>query len=162
MTASAKIKPCLWFDGRAEEAANFYVSLFPGSAIGSVSRWSEGGPYPAGTALMVEFTLSGQPFQALNGGPDHRPNIAVSLSIDCETESEVDHYWYALIAEGGAESRCGWLTDRFGFSWQVVPRGLGALMGDPDQARAGRATKAMMAMTKLDLAAMRAAADGEG
>lgn len=162
VAVATKIKPCLWFDGRAEEAANLYVSLFPDSAIGMVSRWGEGGPYPAGTALMVEFTLSGQRFQALNGGAEHKPTSALSLSIDCETEAEVDHYWNALVADGGEEGRCGWLTDRFGFSWQVVPRGLGALMGDPDRARAGRASRAMMAMRKLDLSAMRAAADGNG
>ena len=102
MTISANIKPCLWFDGRAEEAANLYVSLFPDSSIGMISRWGDGGPYPAGTALMVEFNLGGQRFQALNGGAARTPSSAVSLSIDCETEAEVDHYWNGLVADGRA------------------------------------------------------------
>ncbi len=157
----SKIAPCLWFDGQAEEAARFYVSLFPDAAIGAVSRYGAGAPFPAGTALMVEFSLSGQRFQALNGGPNFAFNEAVSLSISCKDAGEVDHYWTALIADGGEEGRCGWLKDRFGVSWQVVPDGLGALISDPDPARAGRAVQAMRAMKKLDLAAMRAAAEGK-
>ena len=154
------IAPCLWFNGQAEEAATFYVSLFPDAAIGAVSRYGAGAPFPPGTALMVEFSLFGQRFQALNGGPHFAFNAAISLSIACESEEEVDRYWDALTADGGEEGRCGWLKDRFGVSWQVVPDGLGALMSDPDSARAGRAAQAMMAMNKLDLAAMRAAAEG--
>ena len=115
-------------------------------------------PFPAGTALMVEFTLMGQRFQALNGGPQFPFTEAISMSISCKDAAEVDRYWNALTA-GGAEGRCGWLKDRFGVSWQVVPDGLGALLSDPDQKRAARATQAMMAMTKLDLGALRAAAD---
>ena len=155
----SKIAPCLWFNGQAEEAAKFYVSLFPDSTIGAVSRYGAGAPFPAGTALMVEFRLFGQRLQALNGGPQFTFSEAVSLSIDATDEAEVDRYWAALIADGGEESQCGWLKDRFGVSWQIVPRGLGALLSDPDPARADRATQAMMAMKKLDLAAMRAAAD---
>ncbi len=156
----SKIAPCLWFNGQAEEAANFYVSLFPEAAIGNISRYGAGAPFPAGTALMVEFTLAGQRFQALNGGPQFTLSEAVSLSISARDAAEVDHFWSALTADGGAESRCGWLRDRFGVSWQVVPQGLGAVLGDPDPARAGRAMRAMMGMKKLDIAAMRAAADG--
>lgn len=156
----SKIAPCLWFDGKAEEAANFYVSLFPDAAILTVSHYGEGAPFPAGTAMMVEFRLAGQRFQALDGGPQFKFSEAVSMSIDCEDAAEVDRYWNALTAAGGAEGPCGWLKDRFGVSWQVVPQGLGALVSDPDPARAARALQAMFGMKKLDLAAMRAAADG--
>lgn len=156
----SKIAPCLWFDGQAEEAANLYVSLFPDTAILSVSRYGDGAPFPAGTALLVEFQLAGQRFQALNGGPHYKFNEAVSLSIDCKDAAEVDRYWEALSGNGGSEGPCGWLKDRFGVSWQVVPEGLGALISDPDPARARRAMHAMMGMKKLDLAAMRAAAEG--
>jgi predicted 3-demethylubiquinone-9 3-methyltransferase (glyoxalase superfamily) len=157
----SKIAPCLWFDGQAEDAAKFYVSLFPDAGITAVSRYGADAPFAKGTALVVEFTLAGQRFQALNGGPHYAMTPGISLSIACKDAAEVDHYWNALTADGGKESRCGWLTDRFGVPWQVVPDGLGALMSDPDPARARRATQAMMTMTKLDLAAMRAAADGE-
>ena len=156
----SKITPCLWFDGGAEEAANFYVSLFPDSAILAVSRYGEGAPFPAGTVMVVEFELAGQRFQALNGGPQYKFTEAVSLSIDCKDAAEVDHYWEGLIQGSADEGRCGWLKDRFGVSWQVVPAGLEALIIDPDPARAQRAIQAMMGMKKLDLAAMRAAADG--
>ncbi len=153
------IAPCLWFNGEAETAAAFYVGLLPDSAITTVSRYGDGGPFAPGTALMVEFRLAGRRFQALNGGPQHRHSEALSLSIAARDEAEVDRLWAALTSGGGVEGRCGWLKDRFGVSWQVVPTGLGALLGDPDRARAGRAMRAMMTMRKLDLAAMRAAAD---
>jgi predicted 3-demethylubiquinone-9 3-methyltransferase (glyoxalase superfamily) len=155
----SKIAPCLWFNGEAEEAAKFYVSLFPNSAILAVSHYGEGAPFPAGTAMMVEFQLSGQRFQALNGGPGLPFTDAVSLSIDCEDQAEVDRYWDALLSGGGREVQCGWLKDRFGFSWQVVPSGLDVLIADPDPQRAQRALQAMFGMKKLDLAAMRKAAD---
>ena len=158
----SKIAPCLWFNGEAEEAARFYVDLFPGAAIGTISRYGSGAPFPAGTALLVEFTLAGQRYQALNGGPQYRFNEAVSLSVACEDAVEVDRYWSRLTADGGEEGRCGWLKDRFGVSWQIVPDGLGAVLSDPDKARSQRAMQAMMGMKKLDLAAMRAAADGAG
>lgn len=154
----SKIAPCLWFNGEAEEAANFYMSIFPDAGITMISRYGEGMPFPAGTAMMVEFTLAGQRFQALNGGPQYTLTEAVSLSISCKDMGEVDHYWYALTA-GGSESMCGWLKDRFGVSWQVVPEGIGTLMSDPDDGRRARAAQAMMGMRKLDLAAMLAAAD---
>lgn len=156
----SKISPCLWFNGEAEQAARFYVALFPNSAIGAVSRYGEGAPFAAGTAMMVEFSLFGQPYQALNGGPQFTHSEAISLSVACHDQAEVDHYWQALTADGGAESRCGWCKDKWGVSWQIVPDGLGALMSDPDPVRRGRAAQAMMAMKKLDLPAMRAAADG--
>jgi predicted 3-demethylubiquinone-9 3-methyltransferase (glyoxalase superfamily) len=155
----SKIAPCLWFNGEAEEAANFYVSLFPDSAILAVSRYGQGAPFPAGTAMMVEFQIAGQRFQAMNGGPGLPFTDAVSLSIDCNDQAEVDRYWDALIRDSGSEGRCGWLKDRFGVSWQVVPAGLGALIADPDAGRAHRALQAMLGMKKLDIAAMRAAAD---
>jgi len=154
------IAPCLWFDGQAEAAANFYVSLFPAAAIDTVSRYGAGAPFPAGTALMVEFHLLGQRFQALNGGPQFSFTEAISLSIPCKDAGEVDHYWAALIADGGQEGHCGWLKDRYGVSWQVVPDGLGELVSDPDPVRAERAMRALMTMKKLDLAAIRAAAEG--
>ncbi len=157
----AQIAPCLWFNGEAEDAATFYVSLFPDAAITAVARYGEGGPFPAGTALMIEFRLAGRRFQALNGGPQFKHSEAMSLSIAARNAAEVDHFWDALTRDGGKESRCGWLKDRFGVSWQVVPDGLGDLMCDPDPARVARATAAMTRMTKLDLGAMRAAAQGE-
>ena len=157
----SKIAPCLWFNGEAEEAANFYVSLFPDAKITAISRYGTGAPFPAGTALMVEFNLAGQRFQALNGGPNFTHSEAISLSIGAKDADEVDHYWNALSANGGSESRCGWLKDRYGVSWQVGPDGLGKVLSDPDPARAARAMRAMMQMKKLDLAAMRAAAQAD-
>jgi predicted 3-demethylubiquinone-9 3-methyltransferase (glyoxalase superfamily) len=162
----SKIAPCLWFDGEAEEAARFYVSLFPESEIRTISRYGESTNlpvhFPPGTALMVEFTLAGERFQALNGGPHFHHSEAISFSIRAKDAAEVDHYWNALTADGGTEGQCGWLKDRFGVSWQVVPEGLEELMCDPDPARRKSAVEAMMEMKKLDLASMRAAADGEG
>jgi predicted 3-demethylubiquinone-9 3-methyltransferase (glyoxalase superfamily) len=147
--------PCLWFDDRAEEAADFYTAVFPGSAVTWVSR------RPDGTALMVGFHLSGQPYQALNGGhrPEHPFTEAISFSIACADQAEVDHYWDALTA-GGREAPCGWLTDRFGVSWQVVPARLGELLGDPDPERAQRALQAMLGMRRIVVAELERAADG--
>jgi len=160
----SKIAPCLWFNGEAEEAAKLYVSLFPGSKIDKVSRYQNETrlpvSFPNGTALLVEFTLAGQRFQALNGGPQFQHSEALSLSISCRDSKEVDHYWNGLTAKGGSEGPCGWVKDRFGVSWQVVPEGLGDLMTDPDPVRRDRALQTMLKMKKLDLAAMRAAADG--
>ena len=146
------IKPCLWFDGAALAAAEFYVSVFPESRITEVSRLADG------SVLLVSFELNGRPFQALNGGPQFAFTEAISLSIPCATQDKSDHYWDVLTADG-AESQCGWLKDRYGVSWQVVPDGLGELLGDPDPERAARALQAMLGMKRLDLAAMRAAAD---
>lgn len=152
----SKITPCLWFNGEAEEAANLYASLFPDSAIDAVSRYGENMPMPAGTAMMVEFTLSGQRFQALNGGPQFPHSEAISLSISCADQAEVDHYWEGLRANGGSESFCGWLKDRFGVSWQVVPRRMIALQeqGGPG---VGRMMQKMMTMRKLEIAPLEAA-----
>ncbi len=147
------ITPCLWFDSNGLEAAEFYVSLFPDSHIDGVM------PGPDGSPLMIHFTLMGSSFQALNGGPVFEFTEAVSMVIPCATQAEVDHYWSALT-DGGQESMCGWLKDRFGLSWQVVPSELGSILGDPDPQRAARATEAMMQMHKLDVDALRAAADG--
>jgi predicted 3-demethylubiquinone-9 3-methyltransferase (glyoxalase superfamily) len=157
----SKIAACLWFNGEAEHAAQFYVSLFEDASIGDVSRYSENMPFSAGTALMVEFTLFGQRYQALNGGPNFPHSEAISLSVSCADQAEVDHYWQALTAHGGAESMCGWCKDRWGVSWQIVPQGLGALMTDPDPGRRSRAVQAMMGMKKLNLAAIEAAVRGD-
>lgn len=155
---SQKIAPFLWFDTQAEEAAELYTSVFPNSRIVNVTHYTEAGPRPAGTVMTVEFELDGQRIVALNGSPQFTFNEAISLQIDCEDQEEVDHYWKRL-SEGGEEGPCGWLKDRFGLSWQVVPRGLKELVGDPDPARAQRAMEAMFKMKKIDLAAMREAAD---
>jgi predicted 3-demethylubiquinone-9 3-methyltransferase (glyoxalase superfamily) len=152
------ITPMLWFDTQAEEAARFYTSLFPNSRITAVSHYGEAGPRPAGTVLTVAFELDGQPFTALNGGPEFTFSEAISFVIDCKDQDEVDYYWDKL-SDGGLEHNCGWVKDRFGLWWQVVPSELPALIGDPDPARAQRAMQAMLQMYKLDVAALRAAAD---
>lgn len=159
MSKVQKITPFFWFDGNAEEAAAYYVSIFPDSRITSVSRWPEGGPVPAGTALGVEFELAGQKFSALNGGPQYKFSPATSMFISCEDQAEVDHYWDKLLA-GGTASQCGWLDDKFGLTWQVVPTALTRLLGHPDKAVAGRVMQAMMGMVKLDVAGLEAAARG--
>ena len=155
----SKIAPCLWFNGQAEEAANFYVSLFENSEISNISRWGKVGPFPEGTALMVEFCLAGQRYQALNGGPQFQHSEAISLSVSAKDSAEVDRLWNDLIADGGSEGRCGWLKDRFGVSWQIVPDGLAKLLSDSDPARAKGAMDAMLSMSKLDIEAMKIAAD---
>jgi predicted 3-demethylubiquinone-9 3-methyltransferase (glyoxalase superfamily) len=152
---------CLWFDGRAEDAARYYVSVFKNSGLGRIVRNNDAGHAPAGTVLTVEFTANGQKFLALNGGPEFRFTEAVSFQIMCEDQEEVDHYWDELTADGGEEGPCGWLKDRFGLSWQVVPRELLDLVADPDQERAARATRVMYTMHRLDLAALKRAHAGE-
>ncbi len=154
-----KTVPFLWFDGRAEQAAQQYTSIFPRSSIGHVSRYGPDNHGDEGSVMTVEFTLDGQPFVGLNGGPLYTFTEAISFQIPCEDQDEVDHYWDRL-SEGGEPGQCGWLKDRFGVSWQVVPTALGALLGDPDPDRAQRAVQAMLAMTKLDIAQLREAADG--
>jgi predicted 3-demethylubiquinone-9 3-methyltransferase (glyoxalase superfamily) len=154
----SNLTPCLWFDTEGEDAAKFYTSLFPNSKITDVSHYGEAGPRPAGTVMTVGFELDGRPFQALNGGPDFPFTEAFSLSIDCADQDEVDYYWDNLGA-GGEEGPCGWLKDRFGLSWQVVPRRLVELLKDPDQARAQRAMAAMLGMKKIVVAEVEAAAD---
>ncbi len=156
----AQLTTCLWFNGEAEEAADLYVSLFPDSQVTNVSRYGAGAPFPEGTALMVEFVLAGSTYQALNGGPQYTHSEAFSTAVLCEDQTEVDRYWDGLTANGGEEGRCGWLKDRFGVSWQVVPRRLGELLSDPDQARAGRVLQAMLGMSRLVVAELEAAAQG--
>jgi predicted 3-demethylubiquinone-9 3-methyltransferase (glyoxalase superfamily) len=153
-----QLVPNLWFDDQALEAAEFYVSIFPNSRIVDVSRYTEAGPRPAGTVMVVEFELNGNRLVAINGGPEHAPSIATSLQIRCDDQEEIDQYWERLT-DGGEEGPCGWLKDRFGFSWQVTPAAIGELFtGDPGRAR--RAAQAMFEMKKLDIEALRAAADG--
>jgi predicted 3-demethylubiquinone-9 3-methyltransferase (glyoxalase superfamily) len=154
-----KIIPNLWFDTEAEAAAEHYVSIFPNSKIVSVAHYPENAPGPAGTVMTVEWELDGQRFVGINGGPQFTFDEAVSFQIDCQDQAEVDYYWERLI-DGGEEGQCGWLKDRFGVSWQVVPAGMEELFSDPDKGRAQRAMQAMLGMKKLDVAALRAAADG--
>jgi predicted 3-demethylubiquinone-9 3-methyltransferase (glyoxalase superfamily) len=158
----SKIAPCLWFDeSKAEEAARFYTSIFPNSRIDNVFRSPADTPSgPAGAVLTVDFTLDGQKFIGLNGGPDFKFNEAISFSIDCQDQGEVDRYWEALVQGGGEYSVCGWLKDRFGVSWQVVPRQLNEYLQGPDREGARRAMEAMLQMTKLDVEKLREAYEG--
>lgn len=157
------ITPFLWFDTEAEAAANFYVAIFADSAITSVSRYGEEGREihgkAPGTAMVVSFRLRGEPFMALNGGPNFRFSEAISFVVHCATQAEVDHFWEKL-GEGGQPGQCGWLKDRYGVSWQIVPDALGALLQDKDRAAAGRAMNAMLRMSKLDIAALERAFAG--
>ncbi|MDF6019330.1 VOC family protein [Streptomyces sp. JH34] len=149
-----KIRPCLWFDGQAQEAAEFYVSVFGGdSRVVEVTRTTEAAPGQTGTVLTVDFVLASQEYLGLNGGPQFHFSEAVSLSVDCVDQEEVDRLW-AKLTEGGEESMCGWLKDRYGLSWQIVPRALPELLSGPDRARADRAMKVMMGMRKLDVQAL--------
>lgn len=150
---------CLWFDGQAEEAANHYLSIFKNSRRGSVSHYTGAGPGPAGSVLAVEFELNGQKFVAVNGGPQFTFNEAVSLQIHCADQDEVDYYWDRLT-EGGEGVACGWLRDRYGLSWQVIPSGLTDMISGPDQEKATRTTRAMHSMIKLDKAALQRAYEG--
>ena len=154
-----RIIPNLWFDGQAEEAAQFYTSIFKNSRITSTSRYPENGPGEAGTVMTVEWDLDGQHFVGINGGPQFPFTEAISLQINCAGQDEVDFYWERLT-DGGEEGQCGWLKDRYGVSWQVVPDGMDAVFSDPDPERASRAMQAMLGMRKLDVAALKAAADG--
>ena len=155
----SKVTPFLWFDGQAEQAAAFYVSLFPNSRIVNVTRCGDAGPGPKGTAMTVLFELDGRPFIALNGGPHFKFTEAISFSVSCDGQEEVDRYWAALT-EGGEEGRCGWLKDRWGLSWQVTPTALGQMLSDPDPVRSRRAMESMLTMKKIDIAALRRACDG--
>jgi predicted 3-demethylubiquinone-9 3-methyltransferase (glyoxalase superfamily) len=152
----------LWFDTEGEQAAQFYTGIFKDSRLGEVSRYGDAGPRPAGLAMVVEFELNGQKFAALNGGPEHRispESAAISFSIPCADQAEVDYYWERLTA-GGQEVACGWLTDKYGLSWQVIPNAFGAMMRDPDQEKVQRTMSAMLKMTKLDVAELQRAFDG--
>ena len=152
-----KITPCLWFDTEGEEAARFYTSVFPNSRIADVARYGEAGPREAGTVMAVSFELDGQKFVALNGGPQFTFSEAISFQVSCEDQEEVDFYWDAL-SEGGEEGPCGWLKDRFGLSWQIVPTALIRLLGDPDREKAQRVMAAMLQMKKLEIAELEQAA----
>ena len=154
-----RITPFLWFDNNAEEAMNFYVSVFKNSKVLRVTRYGEAGPGPAGTVMTAEFELDGQPFVGLNGGPHFKFTEAVSFTVKCETQEEVDHYWETL-SEGGQKSRCGWLKDKFGLSWQVEPSILGDLMADEDPEKAKRVMEAMLKMDKIDIEPLKRAYDG--
>jgi predicted 3-demethylubiquinone-9 3-methyltransferase (glyoxalase superfamily) len=155
-----EITPFLWFDDKAEEAMNFYVSIFKNSKIGSVSRYGDAGPGPKGTVMVATFQLDGQEFMALNGGPHFKFTEAVSFVVNCETQEEVDEYWEKL-SEGGEKSRCGWLKDKYGLSWQVVPTILGELMQDKDPERSKRVTEAMLQMDKIDIKTLKQAYEGK-
>jgi predicted 3-demethylubiquinone-9 3-methyltransferase (glyoxalase superfamily) len=161
----SKIAPCLWFDDRAEEAAKFYVATFrdcgQDAAIGEIMRYGDTGPRPKGTVLTVTFTLAGQEFIALNGGPQFAFSPAISLFVKCADQAELDGFWAALSA-GGEAVQCGWLKDRFGVSWQIVPTALGDMLRDADAARSGRVMQVLMQMVKLDIAALKQAYEGEG
>ena len=154
-----KLTPFLWFDTQAEEAAAWYTSIFPNSRILNVSHYGEAGPRPAGLVMTVTFELDGEAFIALNGGPEFRFNEAISFQVGCQSQQEVDEFW-ARLSEGGEEGPCGWLKDRFGLSWQIVPDRLMELIGDPDTAKAQRAMAAMLKMGKIDIAAIEAAVAG--
>ena len=150
---------CLWFDGQAEEAADFYASIFPKSRVGRVDRYTEAGPGEPGSVLAVAFELNGQKFVAINGGPEFTFNEAISFQIHCDTQEEIDDYW-AKLTKGGKEVQCGWLKDRYGVSWQVIPTVLSDMLGDADREKANRAMKAMLEMVKFDIAELEAAYEG--
>ena len=155
-----KIKPFLWFDTQAEEAAKFYCSVFKNSKMLNVARYPEGGPAPAGSVMVASFELEGTPFVALNGGPEFKFTEAISFVVSTESQEETDYYWNKLTADGGQESQCGWLKDKFGLSWQITPQRLMDLLSSKDKATAGRVMQSMMTMRKIDIAALERAAKG--
>jgi predicted 3-demethylubiquinone-9 3-methyltransferase (glyoxalase superfamily) len=150
MTTMPKLTPCLWFDTEGEDAANFYISVFPNSKITDVSRYGSAGPRPEGMVMTVSFELDGQRFVALNGGPDFKPNEAISFQVSCKTQAEVDDYWDKL-SDGGEQGPCGWLKDRFGVSWQIIPTRLDELLSDPDREKSQRVMQAMLSMKKIEI-----------
>ncbi|HEV3408547.1 MAG TPA: VOC family protein [Gaiellaceae bacterium] len=152
-----KITPCLWFDTEGEDAARFYTSIFPNSRVVDVARYGSAGPRPEGTVMTVSFELDGQRFIALNGGPDFTFNEAISLQVDCETQEEVDAFW-SKLSEGGEEGPCGWLKDKYGVSWQIVPTALPRLLADPDREKSQRVMEAMLSMKKIEIDALERAA----
>jgi predicted 3-demethylubiquinone-9 3-methyltransferase (glyoxalase superfamily) len=155
-----KITSFLAYDDRAEEAVNFYVAIFENSKINKITRYGEGAPFPAGTAMVIEFELDGQRMMAMNGGPHFKLTDGFSLSVDCKNQQQVDHYTAGLLAGGGQQGPCGWLTDRFGLSWQVNPSILGEMLGDPDPEKAQRVMAAMLQMTKIDIEKLKRAYAG--
>jgi len=156
-----RITPFLWYDGKAEEAVKLYTSVFKNSKIIEIKYWNEGGPYPPTQVMTATFELDGQRFYAFDAGPMFKFTEATSFMVSCETQEEVDHYWNSLTANGGEESMCGWLKDKFGLSWQITPTALMKMMGDPDKEKAGRAMEAMMTMKKINIAEIQAAFDGK-
>lgn len=160
MTDKSKIVPCLWFDSNAEEAADFYISVFGDGSVIDTTRNGPDGPGPEGSVLAMTFEVAGQRFQAINGGPTFTFTEAISMSVSCDTQEEVDRYWNALLEGGGQEVQCGWLKDRFGLSWQIVPNALPRMLRDGDTAQASRVMQAMMQMVKLDVATLEAAYEG--
>lgn len=155
-----KVTPFLWFDNQAEEAAKFYVSIFANSRLLDVARWADGSPAPKGSVMSATFEIDERQFIAFNGGPHFRFTEACSMFVNCEDQAEVDRYWNALIADGGAPGQCAWLKDKYGLSWQIVPKALGHFLSDPDAGRADRAMKAMLKMSKIDIAELERAAAG--
>lgn len=153
-----KITPFLWFDGKTEEAVNFYTAIFKNSKIVNLNRWGEGSPFPKGQIMSATFELAGQQFYAIDAGPQFKFTEAISFFVDCETQEEVDYFWEKL-SSGGSPSQCGWLKDKFGVSWQIVPTILGKLLGDKDAAKAGRVMQAMLQMTKIDIKILQQAYD---
>jgi len=156
-----KITPFLWFDGNAEEAMNFYTSIFKNSKVVRVSRYGEGGPGPTGTVMSATFQIEGQEFMALNGGPHFKFTPAISLFVNCETQEEVDEIWNKFLSAGGKADQCGWLTDKYGLSWQIIPKALGEMLSDPDPEKSQRVMKAMMQMVKIDIAGLKRAYEGQ-
>jgi len=157
VSSSQKITTYLWFNGNAEQAVEFYTSVFPDSRVTHIARWGEGGPGPQGTVMNIAFELAGQAFIALNGGPQFTFTPAISLFVACESQAEVDELWAKLLAGGGKPTACGWLQDRYGLSWQIIPTALINLMSDPDPKASGRVAQALMRMQKIDLDALRRA-----
>jgi predicted 3-demethylubiquinone-9 3-methyltransferase (glyoxalase superfamily) len=155
-----KITPFLWFDGKAEEAMNFYISIFKNSKVGRVTRYGEAGPGPKGTVMSATFQLEGQEFMALNGGPQFRFTPAISFFVNCETQQEVDELWEKLC-EGGKKDRCGWLKDKYGLSWQIIPSALGKMLGDKDPEKSKRVMEAMLQMHKIDIKRLQEAYEGK-
>lgn len=155
------VQTCLWFDNNAEQAIKFYTELFGDVKVGETLRWGKDQPGPEGEVLTMEFKLFGQPFLALNGGPQFKFNEAISIVVNCDTQADVDKYWKELTSNGGEESMCGWCKDRFGLWWQIVPKGMTSMFADKDKAKAGRAMQAMMKMRKLDINKVREAFDGK-
>ena len=159
-TIGQKITPFLWYDNQAEEAANLYCSIFKNSKVGSVVRYGDAGPGPKGTVMIVSFQLAGQEFTALNGGPRFKFTEAISFVVNCETQEEIDHFWEKLTADGGQESMCGWLKDKFGLSWQIVPTDLPRLMQSGDAKKSERVMQAILQMKKLNIAKLKEAYEG--
>jgi len=156
-----KITPFLWFDDNAEEAMHFYVSIFKNSKVGQISRYGDAGPGPKGSVMSVTFELEGQQFMALNGGPYFKFTPAISLFVNCETQEEVDELWGKFLSGGGRSDQCGWLTDKYGLSWQIIPRHLSEMLNDPDPEKSQRVMKAMMQMVKIDIEALKRAYNGK-